>query len=149
MSENPYRPPDAELTQGSSSAPVGTHVGWKILFWVALVLTALGGFSVPFIPAMSSFDWTDLGASFVSLVGLGGLAFQRGLGPRRFWTVFFALSIVWNIVYGIVLPLAGVPLYGQLLTFDVAYTISLGFIVLMLYALYTYAWRAEHLWIAR
>ncbi len=146
VSENPYRPPGAELIQGGGAAPAGTHLGWKIFFWIAVVLTVLSGFSVPFITAMSSLDWIDLGASFVSVVGLGGLAFQKGIGRRRFWLAFFGLSVIWNIAYGIVLPLVGIPIYGQVLSVDVAYAISLVFTVLMLWALYTYAWRADHLW---
>ncbi len=146
MSENPYRTPGAELTQGGDAALAGTHLGWKIFFWIALVMIVLGTFSVVFVPAMTPLDWIDLAVSIVALAGLGGLAFQKGLGPRRFWVLFFAFCVLWNIVYAVALPLLRVPLYGQVITLDLTFAISITFTILMLYALYAYAMRAEHLW---
>ncbi|MEJ2133004.1 MAG: hypothetical protein P8Y95_15590, partial [Gammaproteobacteria bacterium] len=103
MSENPYQPPESELI-AHAGIPVGAQKIWRIFFWSALVLFLIGAFSVLFIPSLSAFDWVDLGVSTLSVVGLGGLTFQKGIGPRRFWIVFFAFSMVWNSVFGLVFP---------------------------------------------
>lgn len=146
MSENPYRAPGAELTEDGDVPPVGTHVGWKIFFWITLVLLVLAALGVPFMPEITPFDWIDLATSVGAQVGLGGLAFQKRVGARRFWVVFFALCMPWSIFYTVVLPLLGVPLYGQVMTLDISFAISIAFTILILFALYAYAMRAEHLW---
>lgn len=146
MSEDPYRPPAANLGDGDDVAPAGSHAVWKAFFWIALLLTVVSAVSVALIPVMTLLDWIDFAVSVVALAGLGGLAFQKALGRRRFWIAFFAFCTLWSAVYAVALPLLGVPLYGQVITMDAGFAISFVFTVMMLVALYVYALRAEHLW---
>lgn len=142
MVEDPYQPPAAELTAGEATVTWP----WRLFLGVNVVLLSLLLVIPGVFDQMNGFDAFDLVVSLVGLIGLAGLAFNRRIGPQRFWRGFFVVILVESIVYTIGLPLLGVDSYGESARWDFFKLFEILLASVAVYAIHVYAHRRESLW---
>jgi len=140
--ENPYEPPDTQLEK--KTAP--RNAGWWKVFWLTVVLMVLSAAALPAMPDLGAFDYFDFLLSVVTSVGLFGFAFHKPVGGVVFWRYFFYVALVESIFFSLVLPIASVPVYGQVISIDAFYVIGLAFTIALLWAIYQYAYKCSFLW---
>lgn len=112
------------------------NLGWKIYFFLILVLTIL-------TYLWQGFDriWEvlDLILFVVAMVGLFGFAWKKKFLSSLFWKIYFVIQLIWNIYYYYFLPMSektssvliGVPQF-------LSATFSLIFFIPLFIALYLY-----------
>lgn len=70
---------------------------WKIYFWVYLVLSIIGLFSL--LPQLSLFNfasWEGLAESVLLVIGTYAFVYNKSIFPNAAWKVIFSLiSLVW------------------------------------------------------
>ncbi len=141
--ENPYEPPDTQLEKKTAPRNAGW---WKAFFWLTVVLMVLSAAALPAMPDLGAFDYFDFLLSVVTSVGLFGFAFHKPVGGVVFWRYFFYVALVESIFFSLVLPIASVPVYGQVISIDAFYVIGLAFTIALLWAIYQYAYKCSFLW---
>ncbi len=107
---------------------------------------ALGVLIFPYIENVSLFDLIDFVVSIVAQFGLYGFAFYTPIGTLLFWRYFFYFLLIESILFVILLPILGVQQYGQPTRFDGTFVFELGFVLLILRAVYFYAYRRPFIW---
>jgi len=123
---------------------------WKGYFFLMVALT-IGGYILPyFVSAESSgeeFEDLVLIPLYVAqLVGLFGFAYWRAIGTRRIWQWIFGATVLetaW-MLYGFVTESPQSEL-GSSFMIGLAVTI-VPLLALLLWALFSYAFRAPGLW---
>ena len=95
---------------------------------------------------LSFFDALDLMISIVGTVGLYGFAYYKPVGSVVFWRYFFYIVLFESLVYSLLLPMLGVEQYGQVVSLDENYLISLIYLGFYLVALNAYAYKRPFIW---
>lgn len=140
MNNNP------EQRQPPSPSPSQSSYAWKVFFWINATLMALALLNLPFIKNMSPLDYIDFALSLAATVGLYGFAFAQAVGTVVFWRYLFYAVFIDVIVYALLLPLFGVPRYGQEFQLDGFYALELVLAATILYALNQYAYKRKDIW---
>jgi hypothetical protein len=144
MNRNPYEPPESKVSDKKLSPK--QLLMWKVYFAFSLYAAIISSLYVPTIADLSYFDVLDFAISLVAVVGLYGFTYSVRFGTVVFWRYFFYLALIEAIIFCLFLPLFGLPRYGRAFHFDAFYLFELGYIVPMLYALNTYAYKRPTLW---
>ena len=144
METDPYKPPQAPLEP--KGAPDSNAIGWKIYFWLSAVFAVLGVVGISSPDNLTVFDYIDFALSVTAVVGLYGFAFYKRVGNVVFWRYFFYAALFETMFFSAVLPAMGVKRYGQVPTFDAVYLFEIVYAVLMLSALYMYAYKRSFIW---
>ena len=146
MQDDPYKAPESDLTLDQVALP--KTLWWKIYFFLLLLLTlAVIAWAVLAEPSVFTLvEIIDLVLSFVGIVGLFGLAFNKAIGQQVFWKYFFYVNVVSSLIYMFVFPLAGIAFYGTVSEFNLEFAISVLLVVPLLWASYLYAYRRGMLW---
>jgi hypothetical protein len=124
----------------------GSKWGWKLYLWIMAALF-LG--SIP-LAVQSGYvfdlmDLADYGTWFMTLVGVYGLAYAKGILHKRIWRYWLPIVLVWDF---------GSQARGYLLdpaSMDdrlVLYIVATGVVVALpgYVALYLYGYRSDGLW---
>ena len=123
---------------------------WKVYFFSMVVLT-IGAYVVPFFIASEptgheAEDLALLPLYIAQLVGLFGFAYWRSIGTRRIWQYVFAATVLetaW-MLDGFAAELPPSELASSFVIVLVVTILPL--LGLLLFALYSYAFRASNLW---
>lgn len=145
-SNNPYSPPSAELDEAAGSRP--GRIGWKIYFWVLLVLLGSGLLLIFSTAPFQPLDAVDLGATGIAFVGLFGYAFSRTILTRQFWVVWLPVQIVWDACVAFFLVPMGL-LYATSMVEETSLledAINYAFIAPMYLSIFLYSSRSPDLW---
>ncbi len=141
MDTNPYKQPEAPLPPH----PTNT-IWWKLYFCLAAVLTILSLMGMPSLKTFTVFDYVDLILSAIAVVGLYGFAYYQRIGNVVFWRYFFYAALVESVFFSGILPAVGAKRFGQETTIDVYYLLEIALAVLMLVAIYRYAYKRPFIW---
>ena len=154
---NPYRPPDAELSQPGET--VRPPLGWRIY---AVAMSGLFGLSLAIIGAnygvrwMSALDVFDYGfVTPAGVVGLVGYAFSKPIGSQRFWHRWAVIQPVWDLVYALVFEPLGWSSHfpddepESRAEFFTRWALGFALIAPLYLALFRYGHRAQALWASR
>jgi len=85
--------------------------------------------------------------SLFSLLGLFGIAYSKQFFTVVFWRYFFYFGVIETFLYSIVLPLIGYERYGKPFVFNGLYVFEMVYAVILLYVLYSYAYRKPSIWL--
>jgi hypothetical protein len=141
-SEDPYRPPTAAL---KDSGPPRPNWWWKTFFWITLMLTILFAAAFPFLESLTAFDYVDFLLSVIALVGIFGFSHHKQIGRVVFWRYFFYIALLESIFFSVALPILGIPRYGSS-EIDFSIIFEIGYTLLFLWALHSYAYKATLIW---
>ncbi len=146
MKDNPYQAPESDLTVNQVEMPKTTW--WKVFFFINILIMPLAvfGFALSGDFKLSIVEYIDLLISFVFIVGLFGLAFNKALGTQAFWKYFFYVLLVDSIIINLIFPVAGIESYGQKGTIDIYFFIGNLFTGLVLWASYLYGFKRPQIW---
>jgi hypothetical protein len=142
MDTNPYKRPEAPP---EPAHPINT-IWWKLYFWLAAALTILSLLGMPSAEGFTVFDYVDFILSATALVGLYGFAYYERIGSVVFWRYFFYVALVESVFFSGILPAVGAKRFGQETTIDAYYLLEIALAVLMLAAIYRYAYWRPFIW---
>ena len=140
---NPYKTPTSPL--GNSPENPENSPWWRVFFWVTVLLTVLTILGLMSAENLGLFDYVDFIISLIAVLGLYGYAHYKPLGGVVFWRYFFYTALVETLVFSGLFPLLGIPRYGDV---DVGYwhLFDIGYALIILRALYRYAYRSAFVW---
>jgi hypothetical protein len=129
---------------------MGQRRFWKGFFFLMVVLT-IGGYALPFLypEEIGQNEFQDLALLplyLAQLVGLFGFAYWRAIGTRRIWQWIFGATVLetaW-MTHGFLSESPPSEL-GSVFVIGLAATL-IPLLALFLWALFSYAFRATHLW---
>ena len=143
MDTNPYKPPASSL--GTSGGRPRISVWWKVFFWLSLIISVPSALAIASLKGLTLLDYADFALSLVAIVGLYGFSYGKRIGNVVFWRYFFYVVLVETTIISLVFPLLGLPRYGSA---DITslYIIEIAIALLILSALYRYAYRSAFVW---
>lgn len=146
MNDNPYQTPDSDLSTQTAQMP--KTIWWKIFFFLYtfLVVIGLGTMAYTGELKIAVLETIDLILSVIALVGLFGLAFNKVIGKQSFWKYFFYLNLVVIVITGLIFPVFGIEMYGQVSEFNIEFAIGLLFAAPIVWASYLYAFKRSYIW---
>jgi len=146
MKDNPYQTPKSDLTVDTVKMP--RTWPWKIFFFLSVALMALMVAAITFTEMLevSVLESIDLIISFVTLVGLFGLAFNKPIGKQVFWKYVFYLNSISFVVSGVLFPLLGIEIYGLVTEINTDFLVGLILSALFVWACYVYAFKRPQIW---
>ena len=139
MDTNPYKPPDSPLSD--SAGKPGRSAWWKGFFWLSAAFTLLSLPALATSKVLTPLDYADCVFTLIALVGLYGYSYSKRIGDVVFWRYFFYAALLETAVFTLVFPLVGVPRYGSTII-NSWYIVEIAYALLVLLALYRYAYRA-------
>lgn len=96
------------------------------------------------------FDYIDVFASLLPLIGLAGLAFRKAVFTAAFWRVMFVILVAWDLAYNVLISrLLGLGQHGfatRVATGVAGYVLGLAVLVPVYFALFLYAYRRRQVW---
>ena len=118
---------------------------WKIYFCIILAVVILSHIMIGF-PTV--WEFLDLVANIVAMIGLWGFCWEYGVFRRLFWKSFAVAFVGWLIVYDFVIPM---PQDIAEINPPLAYEVTSELVLIMLIvpwilALYLYSFRKSELW---
>lgn len=122
-----------------------TNIFWKIYFWFLLAIVGFlfGGFLVQGLDMIKILDFP---ISLVSLAGLFGYAYHKGIGVSLFWKAWLPVVFVWdvstNFLWDGVFGFYGLDWVEVTALIAVFYGIFMAEYV----ALYLYGYRSGKIW---
>ena len=152
---NPYKTPKSEFSVSVREGK-SRHIGWKLYFWLCLVLHISYCLSLMYSPEFweaSLIDYIGGGIYSLVLIALFGFIYMKRFLTQRVWSIFFPLSVWWDI-YAIFLAedwsviieewqtiptVEGIILSGAL-------AVMLSLFIPQYIALYRYGYREKALW---
>lgn len=143
--DNPYLAPESDL-EPVDRAP-RKMLGWKIYFWILLLLQCLFIFSNLY--EVESIGWQELVDCFIYIVvlaGVFGLAFQKKIFLIWFWRYFILVLLLWDVSYTAMQFFAHDMDEVSQLTFAFTLLFLSPFIFFQYFALYKYAFQSTYLW---
>ena len=145
MDTNPYKPPQAPLEPESGPGSANT-IWWKSYFWLTVVFAVLGLVGMSSLESSTVFDYIDFVISLTAVVGTYGFAYYKRVGNMVFWRYFFYVALLESVFFSAVLPAMGVKRYGEAPTFGALYLFEIAYAILLLTAIYQYAYRRPFIW---
>lgn len=143
MNTNPYKPPASSLETPGGGSKIS--VWWKVFFWLSLIISVPSALGVASIKGLTLLDYADFALSLVAIVGLYGFSYGKRIGNVVFWRYFFYAVLVETMIISVVFPILGLPRYGSAAVTPL-YIIEIAIALLILSALYRYAYRSAFVW---
>ena len=123
-------------------------MAWKIYFWIFFIIL-LAGYTQIFSGTPSVWDALDLMFSAIAVTGLFAYAYKEQIINPKFWSIWFVVIIVWDLLYNLILTkYLGVAqqLEPNANISNIAIIVGFLFLIPEYYALYYLAYRSEKLW---
>lgn len=149
--KDPYEAPKSRLDNSNQGDDESTNtLAWKVFFWITATLALLTVLGISLIENLTLFDYIDIVLSIITTVGLYGFAYYKPISILGkgviFWRYFFYVVFVESLILFTILPILGIPIYGEQWNFDQWFLVNILYMTAMLYAVYQYAYRRPFIW---
>ena len=143
---NPYQPPESDvISKNNIKQP---KLGWKIFFWIILVIELLS-VSVALIDHEENIYELTAETLFYTaiLLGLFGFSYNKKIIIRVFWGYLIPIGLIWDIYTISSIGWTEMETSEELY-FSIGFLIVIGLplLVLQYTALYKYCFRSPEIW---
>ena len=144
--ESPYKPPDAEVIDESTS--VKAKGGWKFLFWLIAALEVISVLFMITAPEGSTLLETIVEVVIYGaiLTALYGYAYDRKFFVQAIWGYLIPIGITWD-VFSIVDAFDGeVVSADELYILIITLVVVAPLVVFQYMAIFRYRYRSPEIW---
>lgn len=145
---DPYKSPESNVSVNAESDVGNSKIGWKIFFWLFLVLEFTAIVFMIFDPETSGFElFSDFVINAAILMGLFGYSYNRKILIRKLWGYVIPVGIVYDSHSIVTLGWLDISTKLELyILVGLLLLVMFPLMILQYYGLFKYRYRSDEIW---